>query len=110
MSSDVVLSNQPPLHASKFLSFFSDAAARDAEAHGHPHVPEPTYLVLLPEVCLPFSKIRDIVRGQVANLEKQMLLSTCTLHVGPRAPKSCPAIWDADRWGYPDEIDLASGL
>ena len=63
------ISNQPPLMASKFLSFFSDEAARDAEAHGHPHVPDPTYLTLILDPCLPLEKIRDIVKSQIANLE-----------------------------------------
>ena len=63
------ISNQPPLMASKFLSFFSDEAARDAEAHGHPHVPDPTYLTLILEDCLPIEKIRHIVKSQIAELE-----------------------------------------
>ena len=63
------ISNQPPLMASKFLSFFSDEAARDAEAHGHPHVPEPTYLTLILDPCLPLSRITEIVKSQIANLE-----------------------------------------
>lgn len=66
------LANQSPLTASKFVSYFSDEAARDAEAHGHPHVPDPTYLTLVLEDCLPIEKVRDIIKSQVPELEPVM--------------------------------------
>ena len=65
-------SNQPPLMASKFVSFFSNEAARDAEAHGHPHVPNPTYFILVLEDCLPIGKVKDIINNQVPELEPVM--------------------------------------
>ena len=61
--------NQPPLLASKFLSYASDAAAHDAEAHGQPHAPDPTYLTLVLEDCLPLEKVKDIIASQVPDLE-----------------------------------------
>ena len=61
--------NQPSLLASKFVSYASEAAAHDAEAHGHAHVPEPTYLTLILEDCLPLSKVKAIIARQVPELE-----------------------------------------
>lgn len=61
--------NQPSLMASRFMSYASEAAAHDAEAHGHAHVPKPTYLTLILEDCLPIEKVKDIVASQVPELE-----------------------------------------
>lgn len=64
--------NQPSLMASKFLSYASEAAAHDAEAHGHVHVPAPTYLTLILEDCLPIERVKDIIGSQVPDLEPVM--------------------------------------
>ncbi|KAG7006949.1 hypothetical protein G7Y79_00012g032850 [Physcia stellaris] len=58
--------NQPSLLASKFTSYASEAAAHD---HGHAHVPDPTYLTLVLEDCLPLSKVEAIIARQVPELE-----------------------------------------
>lgn len=61
--------NQPSLLASKFMSYASEAAAHDAEVHGHAHVPDPTYLTLILEDCLPIAKVKAIIASQVPELE-----------------------------------------
>lgn len=71
------------------MSYASEAAAHDAEAHGHAHVPKPTYLTLILEDCLPIEKVKDIVASQVPELEP-VSEETAKLGLGEGSVESTP--------------------